>query len=607
MCGIAGIVAYRPAAPAADAGELRRMCDHMAMRGPDGSGEWAAPDGRIGFGHRRLSIIDLTERAAQPMVGADGRFVIVFNGEIYNYRALRAELEWKGCVFRTESDTEVLLHLYARNGANMMHRLRGMFAFAIADLASGEILLARDPFGIKPLYYADDGHTLRFASQVKAVLAGNGVSREPDAAGWVGFHLFGSVPEPLTTYRQIRAVPAGSTIRIGRDGLSAPNRYFSVAEAYCEAEVQPAAKTENVRGALAEAFAGSVRAHMVANVPVGIFLSAGIDSGALLGLMRDNGGRDLQAVTLAYEEFENRQENEAPLAAACARNYGCRHHVRVVTETEFHDDLPKIFEAMDQPTVDGINIWFVSKAARELGLKAAICGIGGDELLGGYPSFRTVPRLARWVGRLSRQRAGEMFRRFILGSGLAAVVNPKMAGLLQYGGSYPGAYFLKRGLFMPWELSAVMDRGLAEDGLRRFDPLRHIAAAMTPEPRTPFAKIASLEASLYMRNQLLRDADWASMAHSLEVRVPFVDVPLLRAIAPATVALPLGQGKHYLAASPRQPLPDSIVGRKKTGFGTPVQTWLQRDQRLQAWRRVPQLAQHRCPWARRWAYQSAAG
>ena len=201
---------------------------------------------------------------------------------------------------------------------------------------------------------------------------------------------------------------------------------------------------------------------------------------------------------------------------------------------------------------------------------------------------------------------GEIFRYLSSSFGLTSVLNPKVAGLLKWGGDYAGAYFLTRGLFMPWELSMVMDKGVAEEGLRRLDPLRHIEAAIEPAPRRAFGKVASLESSLYMRNQLLRDTDWASMAHSLEVRVPLVDAQLLSAVVPATILMAHGDGKRMLAASPSRPLPSEIADRAKTGFGIPVQDWLQRDQRLQAWRRVPQLANPRCPWARRWAYQSAA-
>ena len=604
MCGIAGIFAYHYAANPADAGELRKIRDHMAARGPDGAGEWRSPDGRVAFAHRRLAIIDLAERAAQPMTSADGRTVVVLNGEIYNYRALREQLKADGRVFRTQSDTEVLLHLYAARGADMVGELRGMFAFALWDADRRAVLLARDPYGIKPLYYADDGWTLRFASQVKALVAGGGVSLDPEPAGWAGFLLLGSVPEPYTTYQDVRALPAGTTLWFDATGPGEPRRYFDVAATIAAAEraaPRPDAE-EKARAALRD----SVRHHLVADVPVGLFLSAGIDSGSLLGLMRDLGQDGIHTITLAYEDFRNRHEDEAPLAEATAARYGSRHTTRVVPESEFRADLPKIFAAMDQPSIDGINTWFVSKAARELGLKAAISGLGGDELFGGYPSFADIPRWVRWGALPSRiPLLGDLVRHLLSDWPGFAPIHPKSAGLVKYAGTYAGAYLLRRGVFMPWELGRLMDPALMAEGLRRLDPLRHIAAPLRAGPRTPFGKVAALEASHYLRNQLLRDADWASMAHSLELRVPLVDATLLRAVAPAVLAAPRA-GKRMLAASPRMPLPDAVVARAKTGFATPITEWLQRDDRLQRWRRVPQLTMAKCPWARRWAYQLAA-
>src|SRR6266700_3774525 len=263
MCGIAGIYAYHYAANAVDRGELRRIRDHMAARGPDGLGEWHSQDERVGLGHRRLTIIDLSERGAQPMTSADGKLVVTFNGEIYNYRQLRASLESKGYAFRTQTDTEVLLHLYAEKGEAMVNDLRGMFAFGLWDAEKSALLLARDPYGIKPLYYADDGWTLRFASQVKALLAGRKVSRSQEPAGWAGFCLFGSVPEPFTTYQEIRALPAGSSLWVDRIGTGEIKQYFSVADTYCKAEATSSSINEESQHGAREALLDSVRHHLV--------------------------------------------------------------------------------------------------------------------------------------------------------------------------------------------------------------------------------------------------------------------------------------------------------------------------------------------------------
>src|SRR6478752_4598943 len=535
MCGIAGILAYRNVAPAVDRTELIRMNDRMAARGPDGQGLWIADGGRVGFAHRRLAIIDLSERGAQPMHSADGRLTITFNGEIYNYKELKAGLEARGHRFRSDSDTEVLLQLYAERGPTMVEALRGMFAFGLWDAERRQLLLARDPLGIKPLYYADDGWTLRFASQVKALLAGGKLSHDPEPAGQVGFYLWGSVPEPFTTFRQIRILPAGCTVMVDRIGVHSPKRYHSIAAIYCEAEARrrddfkPEDSVAQIRAALLD----SVRHHLVADVPVGAFLSSGIDSGAVVGLMRDAGQNDIQTVTLSFEEFRGKADDEAPLAEQVARTYGTRHTTRIVTEKEFHADLPRIMEAMDQPSIDGINTWFVSKAAKELGLKVAVSGLGGDELFGGYPSFQDIPKWTHLFAIPSRVPfLGLVIRKALCAAGLGRLFkSPKAAGMIEYGGTPAGAYLLRRGLFLPWELDQVLPRETARKGVRRLDPPE--LSEIAPQPASAFAKVAVLESSLYMRNQLLRDADWASMAHSLEVRVPLVDVELLRRVAPS--------------------------------------------------------------------------
>ena len=576
MCGIAGILAYRNVAPAVDRRELTRMNDRMAARGPDGSGIWIAADRRIGFAHRRLAIIDLSERGAQPMASADGAHTITFNGEIYNYRALRAELEAKGYSFRTESDTEVLLQLYADRGPAMVEQLRGMFAFALWDAPRRRLLLARDPLGIKPLYYADDGWTLRFASQAKALLAGGAVSREPDPAGIVGFHLLGSVPEPFTVWREIRSLPAGCTLLVEKAGPGAPVPYFSIAESLARRAAHSTSDLAHARAQVADAVRDSVRHHLVADVPVAVFLSAGLDSGALLGTMADLGRHDVTAVTLAFKEFRGDLQDEAPLAAEVAARYGARHVVRTVDRREFEQDLPAILDAMDLPTIDGINTWFVAKAAREAGVKVALSGLGADECFGGYPSFVDVPRSVRFfrpfdfvpgLGRLTRHALAS-----VVASDLG--LHPKAAGLAQYGGSWEGAYLLRRSVYMPWELPNLLDRDVLEIGLRRLAPLQRVARELRGGRWLDgFDRVSVLETALYMRNQLLRDADWAGMAHSIEIRVPYVDNFFLAALPPG-VLLAAVNAKESVADIPRVPLPAASRNRSKTGFVTPIGGWI---------------------------------
>lgn len=573
MCGIAGIMSYGVGAEKPSKSELLAIRDHMRSRGPDGAGLWRSQAGSALLAHRRLSILDLSERGAQPMQSEDGRLAVTFNGEIYNYPELRTELEQQGARFRTTTDTEVLLHLYARDGCEMMRRLRGMFAFAIYDSSLRQLYMARDPYGIKPLYYTDDGETFRFASQVKALLAGGGVDDAIDPAGIAGFCLLGSVPEPFTTCKAIHALSAGHALLVDSRGARMPQPYLSVSQILVGAKNEGA---EDLPRRAQAALRESVGAHLLADVEIGLFLSSGVDSGALLGLMRDCGQSRIRAVTLAFEEFVDRAEDEAPLAARIAAQYEAEHVVRRVTREEYHADAEKLFAAMDQPSIDGVNVFFIAKAARELGLKVAISGIGGDELFAGYPSFSDIPAWTRATYLPKRLPGfGTALRK--VGEALLPSVsrrNPKLFSVVQYGGSYEGAYFLRRGMLLPHELPAMLGDEFAREGLENLDLFRLLRFALTPEPDDALRRVCALESGLYMRNQLLRDSDWAGMAHSVEIRTPLVDTELLRAIAPFTVHLKPGVGKAVLAAAPSYALLPDAVSRPKTGFSVPISAWL---------------------------------
>jgi asparagine synthase (glutamine-hydrolysing) len=581
MCGIAGAFNLRSGAESIDPGELDRVRDHMRARGPDGAATWLSDDGRIGLAHRRLAIIDLSDRAAQPMHA--GSLSITFNGEIYNYRALRAELEADGEHFTSESDTEVLLKLFARHGVVMFSRLRGMYAFAIWDASSRELFLARDPFGIKPLYYGVESGRLWFASQTKALVEPGVLSAAIDPRAWNQFLLWGSIPEPRTAYAAVRAVPAGHWLRVSSDrGVGEPTPHFDLAACYRTSAVR--ADQRQVRDAVRD----SVRHHLIADVPVGVFLSAGIDSAAVLGLCRDAGACP-ESLTLSFSEFAGQARDETPDATELAALYGSAHRIRRVDRVEFESDLPKILAAMDQPSIDGINTWFVSKAAREAGWKVALSGLGGDELFGGYPSFRDVPLWTKWLAWARHTpRLGEFAGRMIG----RLMQHPKAQGLLRYGGTWSGAYFLRRGLFMPWEIEAERPSWLPQDKDAIAESLQGLAQMLIPDPGSDHARVSVLESGAYMRNQLLRDSDWASMAHSIELRVPLVDSVLSMTLGQHMPSAVSGPAKAGLARSPSTPLPDRITNRAKTGFETPVGQWM-RDG----------LRPANEPWAREWARQ----
>ncbi len=584
MCGISGIYSYNNGPVQQE--ELLRVRDYMCSRGPDGAGIYLNSDERLGLAHRRLSILDLSEAGAQPMASADGSLVVTFNGEIYNYPELRRGLEARGVRFTSDCDTEVLLHLYAQKGEAMLGDLRGMFAFGLWDAHKRALLLACDPFGMKPLYYADNGSAIRFASQVKALLAGGKIDTAPEPAGHVGFFLWGSVPQPYTLYRGIRALPAGHSLWIDENGARTPRVYCNIPREmrHTDALAREAARSQtSARQArahaenleqLGDALRDSLKHHLLSDVPVSLFLSAGRDSATLAALASEVTQEPLSTVTLGFDEYVGTDRDETPLAEEVARHYGMRQHSIRVRGADFRDQIEKLFHAMDQPTIDGVNSYLVSRAAASIGAKVALSGLGGDEIFGGYPSFAQIPRLVSATRPLQMAPLGG-----VLGKGFRVVgarllrerTSPKYASLLEYGGTYGGAYLLRRGLFMPWELPQFMDGEMVRAGWRELQTMARLNTTARGL-RTPHLKISALETAWYMKNQLLRDTDWASMAHSLEVRTPLVDIELLRKVVALSAHKTLT--KADLAATPRRPLPDAIVNRAKSGFSVPVALWL---------------------------------
>ena len=390
-------------------------------------------------------------------------------------------------------------------------------------------------------------------------MAGSAVSADVDPAGVAGFFLTGSVPEPFTIRRSIRAVEAGTAFHVAEGrGQGDTHRHYSIATVFQHANGQRSfANLTKPETFLHERVRESVEHHLVADVPVGLFLSAGIDSSALALTARRAVSKPLHTFTLSFDAFKGQRADEAPSARQFAGEIGAQHTTRVVSRGEFKADLPRIIDAMDQPTIDGVNTWFVSKAVHEAGLKVAISGLGGDELFGSYPSFRNVPRLVRFARIPLAVRAAQRISR-----------HPKARFTARLAGTPSGAYLLQRGLFLPDELAEIVGEDVAQEGLDRLAMLDMIASTITPDPGTDFGRVATLEASLYLRNQLLRDADWASMAHSVEVRTPLVDGALLRQLAPLLL-----EKRSACKAALGSMLSARMRLRRKTGFFVPIQDW----------------------------------
>lgn len=595
MCGIAGTFSYHVDGPPIDGDELLRVRDAMTARGPEGAGSWVSTDRHVGFAHRRLAFQDLSDAGKQPMSAFDGDLQIVFNGEIYNYLDSRRSLQSKGHCFRSRSDTEVLLHLYAEYGLEMFQHLRGMFAFALWDNRRRRLLLARDPFGIKPLYYSDDDRCIRFASQVKALLASQAISTEASPASQVGFFLLGYVPEPRTLYKQVKSVPAGSFLTLSQDCSARIQTFCDVTAELAAANDRAISLSDaEISAKMEAAITESVEKHLISDVPVGVFLSAGLDSTTVAALGSRNGNADLRSVTLGFREYDGTHNDETVYATETARRLGIVHRTQWISRHNFELELDRLMAAMDQPSIDGVNTYFVSLVAHNAGLKAALSGLGGDELLGGYSSFTDIPRLMKLSCRFSNEAIGAMLRR------LAAPIvgrfsSPKYAGLFEYSGSVGAAYLLRRALYMPWELDSILDKEVVVEGLRELDLVDWIDRSRA-ESVCDRLTIASLEMGWYMKNQLLRDSDWAGMVNSLEIRVPFLDLPLLREIMPLVISRPSMHKADFLRNVLAYKLPPKTLNRPKSGFTMPVGKWLAEthtdyaDRGLRGWARF--IAKH---------------
>jgi len=595
MCGICGAIGW------ADALTLvRRMNQAMVHRGPDSEG--ILDEGAMALGVRRLRIIDLST-GDQPIYNEDRTVAVVSNGEIYNFQRLSQELQASGHRFATRSDTEAIVHAYEEWDVECLTRLRGMFAFAICDrrpvtqvrgegTTSQRFLLARDRLGIKPLYYYQRDEVFLFASEVRALLSSGLVPSRLSLDGLYSFLAFGSVQEPLTLIEGVYSLPPGHWMRWRMEN----GEWKQEVKRYWDFPVR--AKEQNSReaeesGQLGELLQEAARLRLIAEVPLGAFLSGGIDSGAVVALMSRVAGTRVKTFTIAFEEPEF---NEAPLARLTAQRFKTEHTEVRVTSTQVLAELPQALAAMDQPTMDGINTYYVSGAAKRAGLTVALSGLGGDEVFAGYSTFRTVPRLQAFQRKAS---ALPHKVRCAFGHALSNLCSPisilhpfgqaqgrppfspdarhKLAALLGDDILFSHPYFLARALFTPAQVAALL-MPEAQARLSRDTPwhrrvMETLARAQTYDSVNA---VSYLESTHYLVSTLLRDTDQMSMAHSLEVRVPLIDHALVEFVIGLAGAPKLDERtpKHLLVKALGDALPDQVVYRQKSTFTFPWEHWL---------------------------------
>ncbi|MCU1385624.1 MAG: asnB [Acidobacteria bacterium] len=567
MCGIAGVV-RRDGAIAPDPSAALGAA--LAHRGPDGGGVWRAPAGDVLLVHRRLAIIDPGPSGAQPMATADGRHHIAYNGEVFNYRDLRRSLEARGEHFTTASDTEVLLRLLSRDGPSALARVRGMFALAWWDAATRALVVARDRFGIKPLYVATTDRSIAFASEIHALVSSGLVARTIDPAGVLGFLSWGTVPPTLTYVAGIESLASGTWLRWSQDGTREQASFADLADVY--ARPHSGCRAPELRARTGAAVQASVAAHLIADVPVGVFLSGGIDSSAILSAATAAGVSGLNTYTVRFDD----RSSEHDYAKLVATTFGATHHELVLDASRIVADLPAILARLDQPTLDAVNAYYVSSAVAETGIKAVLSGSGGDEMFGGYPSFRRLPAAMRWKRRLQPIAAAMTP---VASAALPKRLTQRWQHFMSGNGRMAAAYRTQRGLYMPAELEQVAGPALRD---RWTAAKARVAAAeavlFDGDASSLEGDVARLETRVYLGSQLLRDLDVMSMAHGLEVRVPFVDHVLLDAVWPDLGAHPaLMRNKRLLHETLTRPLPRPAVDRPKQTFTLPFAKWMAAD------------------------------
>ncbi len=580
MCGIAGILSLPKSLTRVTSAEVGIMRDTMVHRGPDGAGTWVSDDGLIGLGHRRLSIVDLSDAAAQPMSDAAGEIWLTYKGEIYNHRELRAELESLGHQFRTDhSDTEVIIYAFREWGIECLQRFRGMFAFALWDARSQQLWLVRDRVGIKPLYYTKAGGRLVFASEIKALLTLDAVNAKIDENSFFDFLSFLTVPAPNTLFEGIKKLPGGTWMLIRNDGAIEEQRYWDAFDGINEF---PDATIAELGGNVLNELRTSIDLRKSADVPVGVFLSGGIDSSTNAALFSENENAPIHTFSIGYDEEYSSAPSELVYARAIADRLGANHHEIKLTQQDLVDFLPRMVALQDEPIADPVCVplYYVSKLARDHGVVVCQVGEGADELFWGYPSWKRalrlqwasdtfpVPQFLKRLALWGFRKAGQDHRHIF------EMLTRSADGLpVFWGGAEIFTHSEKMRLLSP----RLRQKLSNQTSWRVIEPIRRRFLERSPD-RSTLSWMTYLDLNIRLPELLLMRVDKMSMGASIECRVPFLDhrfIALAMGI-PQAIKTKGGILKGVLKHAVRGLIPDSIIDRPKQGFSIPVHEWLLR-------------------------------
>jgi len=550
MCRIAGIYDLRKRPTEKD---IVLMRDAMYRGGPDDSGLYIDTDLPLALGHRRLSLIDLSAAGNQPMMNEAKGLVIVFNGEIYNYIIIKDQLLALGHQFHSHSDTEVIIHAYMEWGTACFALFNGMFALALLDKQKKQLILARDHAGIKPLYYSISKKAVYFASEIRAFKKIDPHWKEnPDWKKY--FLLYGHLPEPITTLQNAQPLEKGHYLAIDLSDVT-----FSKKQFYKPDYNYRITNLDEAVALTREKLIAAVERHLISDAPIGLFLSGGIDSSLLTLIAKPFLQNNLHTLSIV---FEDEKFSEKYYQDIIIQQTGAEHRSYLVNENEFQESLPDILEAMDQPSTDGINSYFISKYAKEYGLKAVLSGIGADELFGGYPSFYRNNTLlkTRWMPAFMFAAAK-----------LFSDDKRKKFNFLRLKNAQ-GNYLFNRGFFIPAQVAQLLDCSETEV----WQLLNDTTLPKFAEKLLPPEQVSYTETNLYMQNQLLKDTDYMSMWHSIEVRVPFLDRELMNAVYAVhpSIRYNIKQIKYLLIKAFEKELPAAIWQRPKQGFVFPFENWM---------------------------------